>query len=350
MDWHVFPLESYPSSLWDDWKSLVVEHHKSNPMLDANFVSLLVAYYGKDVFVAKGMVGTQLNALLLLQNSGLGRWRLFKPSQAQIALFACSQNQAVSVNKLISAIPGYCIKLDLFGLDPNEHATILQELLDKQVYATNIHVNFSSDFEDYWTSRSKNLRKNINRYINRLKSDECVVEYQDVVVAPDCLAAVDRYGMLESQGWKGVNGTSLHPANTQGQLYREFIEVMAGTGKCLIYETYLNQELVASRLCVYSEDKFVILKTTFNEDLKKYALGRLNLHSLLEYIATNLNVKQVDFYTNASKEQKDWSTDQCEMYNASMYRNAVIRVSVKLASTMKKQFKKILHREIARDA
>jgi len=36
-----------------------------------------------------------------------------------------------------------------------------------------------------------------------------------------------RYGILESAGWKGKSGTSIHPENIQGAFYDEVLQSFA---------------------------------------------------------------------------------------------------------------------------
>ena len=77
-----------------------------------------------------------------------------------------------------------------------------------------------SGFDDYWSKRGRNLRQNLKRQRNRLER-ESVETRMTVVEDPNLIAdSVDRYGALESAGWKGREGTSLHPDNAQGKFYR----------------------------------------------------------------------------------------------------------------------------------
>ncbi len=131
--------------------------------------------------------------------------------------------------------------------------------------------------------------------------------------------ATQRYGMLESSGWKGYEGTALHPSNLQGEFYQELMTSLAEKDEALVVEMYLQDNLVASRLCCMSEKTLIILKTTYDEAMKKYAFGRLLLHELISHCFTYKNLEYIDFYTNATDDQMDWCTDSRSMYNASYY-------------------------------
>jgi hypothetical protein len=339
MQWNVYPLAEYPDELWQDWQNLVQQHHQSNPMLCADFVQLLVEYFSKDVYVAKGEQDNQLSALLLLEKGKRGIWQGFKPSQAQVALFVLDQSKDPQLHLLPAKCPSLCIKIDLFSLDPDEHGNVIQTANSKQCYATNVLLQRCSDFNAYWQQRPKNLRKNISRYFNKLESDKCAVRYEAVTDAELIKSAVDRYGILESAGWKGKNATALHPSNTQGQLYRRLLSLCAENDAAIVFETYLNEQLSASRLCIFCDHKFVILKTTFDENYKKYSLGKLNLYKLIEHFNQHLESDHIDFYTNASKEQIDWSSEQRPMYNISVYANRIIDKLIPALLTMREKLK-----------
>lgn len=324
MQWNVYPLAEYPNELWQDWQRLVEQHHQSNPMLCSDFVRLLVEYFADEIYVARGEQNHKLGALLLLEKGHRGVWRGFKPSQAQVALFVLDPDITPQLHLMPAKCPGFCVKIDFFSIDPNEHSTVIKEINDKQHYATNVLLQRFTEFSQYWQQRPKNLRKNISRYFNKLDTDGCEVHYEAITTTSDIGAAVDRYGILESSGWKGKNGTALHPSNSQGQFYRTLLEQYAKRQSAVVFETYLNDELTASRLCIFCQHKFVILKTTFDESYKKYSLGKLNLYKLVEHVHQHIDCSHIDFYTNASKEQIDWSTEQRPMYNLSVFGNGVV--------------------------
>jgi hypothetical protein len=324
MEWHVYPFKQYPGELWADWHYLVTEHHQSNPMLSSDFVRLSVRFFADDIYVARGEQDNKLVALLLLEKGAKGIWRGFKPSQAQVALLVMDKSSSPHIHLLSAAIPGFCLKVDIFGLDSSEHSAWIERAKNKQRYATNVQLERFADFTQYWLLRPKNLRKNISRYFHKLEADGLSVRYVTVTEPKKIKNAVDRYGMLESAGWKGKNGSALHPSNVQGQFYRELLGSCAENQLALVFETYLNDELTASRLCVLCENKFVILKTTFDEAYRKYSLGKLNLYKLIEYVHQSVNCTHIDFYTNASKDQIDWATDQRPMFNITIYGHRIV--------------------------
>jgi CelD/BcsL family acetyltransferase involved in cellulose biosynthesis len=246
-----------------------------------------------------------------------------------------------NIPALLNALPGFAARIDFLSLDPLEHKSLIAQLQtgESEQYATNMQISLNGSFDRYWQDRSKNLRKNISRYENRLERENKTLEFRQITVANDILSAVDRYGMLESQGWKGKLGTALHPSNQQGQFYRDFLYQLALQHNAVVYEYYLEEKIVASRLCCIKQNMLIILKTTFDEDYKNFALGRLLLKQILQVLFSSSKVEIIDFYTNASQEQLDWSTDSRPIYNSSYYSNTLHGKAFQLASWLKQKFK-----------
>lgn len=327
VQWRLIDFESYPGDIWHDWQALCRSHHASNPMLDAVFVRLLVEYFGSDIYVLQGEQDGTTRTLALLENSAKGVWRGFRPSQAQAALVVGKPASTIDTRAIVKALPGISLRLDLQGLDPREHEPFLQPSPSVQL-DNSLHdmcVDISGSFEDYWNARPRNLRKNMRRYRKRL-DDEVGKAHLLVLSRPDDIAmATDRYGIIETRGWKGRNGTALHPDNRQGGFYRELMTEMADQSRALVYELYAGDHLLASRLCVTGDVVMVILKTTFDEEFRRYGVGRQLLYETLKHVFEQRGASAVDFYTDASRDQLEWSTSDRWMSNGSYYRSSISR-------------------------
>ncbi|NRA55973.1 MAG: GNAT family N-acetyltransferase [Gammaproteobacteria bacterium] len=336
VNWKVTPIAQCSDQLWQQWQTLYQQFHSHNPMLDPRFVSTLVKYYPGDIDVVIGHVDSELVAILLLQKTGFGCWKNYMPSQSQIAFLLLAPEVDFNSAGLISALGGQAIKLDLLSLDPQEHHGAINNISQLQHHAKNIKLVLENDFETYWRSRSKRLRKDMAQSFNRLVKSNINLSNKVTTELHEIAAAVDRYGMLESQGWKGRNGTAIHPANTQGQFYGALLELFSHNQQALVFESYIDDNLVASRLCIFNQQTLIILKTTFDEQYSRYSLGNVNRYKLIEYLFIEKVSKYIDFYTNASKEQLYWSTEQRSMYNGSCYRFPVVERGIGLIKKLKK--------------
>ncbi len=309
------------------WQQIVAEQHSGNLMLSGTFISQLLQTFSKQHYLAIGYIGTEIRMMLVLQKRRAGIWELAQLSQAQSALVVGTLHEKPDLAALLQALPGLVLRLDFFCLDPLDHPALIDALKTHSLEESmkNIRVNCTEAFSDYWQSRSKNLRKNINRYENRLISEgkEARFVFHTDPHAISC--AVDRYGMLESRGWKGKNGTALHPCNLQGTFYQNYLTKLAENRQALVVEFYLNDSLAASRLCCFNSEIFIILKTSYDEELRAFAPGRLLLKAVIQYVAQQKISALIDFYTHATEEQIDWATDVRPMYNGSYYRFALLK-------------------------
>lgn len=292
-------------------------------MLDACFVRLLVLNFGSTthLHVLLGERGQEVVVIALVEPTGLYRWRVYCPSQAQAALVVVNPSVSINFEELLAAFPTSCARLDLFALDPREHLPLLSgaALAEKRLAARNICVDLTGDFEGYWQSRSPKLRQNVRRYRKRI-TEELGQLRATVVTHPDQVAsATDRYGILESRGWKGRVGTALHPGNLQGEFYRSLMAEMAEQSRSYVFELYADEILLASRLCLAGDNILVMIKTAFDERYKRYAAGRLLLYDVLQHFYEKQVFSVVDFYTNANDDQMEWATTSRSMVHSSIY-------------------------------
>lgn len=340
--WQVHAFNPADKEFISDWENLSNLYHSNNQLLGVEFITELLHHFDHyTLYLAKAFEAGKLQCLMLLQKRKNFIWELYKPSQAQVALLLINPFFLPNLDTLVASMPANTARIDFHSLDPIEHLSLINVLKNEQLalYATNMRIQIGENFDQYWQARSKNLRKNMSRYENRLVRDNITLKFCETTCPEQVLAAVDRYGMLESQGWKGNKGTALHPSNNQGQFYRAFLHRLAIQKKAIIYEFYIQDRLVASRLCCIKQDMLIILKTTYDENFKNYALGRLLLKRILSSLFSRKLVKIVDFYTNASPEQLEWSTEQRSMYDASMYANNISGLLLSSVAKIKQRLK-----------
>ncbi len=336
LEWVVKPLTDCTELLWSNWQDLFQLYHSHNPMLDLRFVSTLVTFYPAHIYVAFGSVNHQISSIVLLERKSLGQFCNYMPSQSQLALVLLKPGVDFNSHDLNIALGVSEVKLDLFSLDPQEHQGAIEDIQQLQNYAQDIKLKIEGSFCDYWDKRPKRLKKDLARSIKRLNKSGKTLSKVITQSESDIESAIDRYGMLESAGWKGAKGTALHPGNKQGQFYGDLLHRFAKKQQALVFETYFDEELVASRLCIFNNNTLIILKTTYNESYRRYCPGNINRFNLIEFLFKHKFTQFIDFYTSASKEQLYWSTEQRSMYNATCYRNAFIEGLASMAKSAKR--------------
>lgn len=342
MQWQVFSQADYPANLWLDWDYMNEQWHNGNPLLSSNFISLLCQYVKPNLFVAVAKDGQRNSAMLLLEKSQTGIWQIFKPSQATLALLVIAPDCKWLPQQLFKLLPGLCFRIDFISLDPDEHQNIIKSQVKKDLTAkaTNIRIDVTSDFGQYWSDRPKKLKANMKRYQNRVEEEQGAVRFSHLTSVQDVQNATDRYGMLESKGWKGKQGTALHPGNYQGQFYRRFLTLQAEQQSALVIEMYIGEQLIASRLCCFHNGLLIALKTSFDEAYKRYAVGRLLLKELIRWGFEHADINTIDFYTNASAEQLEWATEQRPMFNTSIYSTNLPGMALSFLSHTKMHLKR----------
>jgi CelD/BcsL family acetyltransferase involved in cellulose biosynthesis len=197
--------------------------------------------------------------------------------------------------------------------------------LETTAHAKTMNIELNSSFDTYWSNRPSKLRQNIRRYFRRLDNDARRVTLDVVSEQSALMEALNRYGEVESAGWKGKSGTAIHRTNAQGRFYADVLTRFSKDGNGRIYELYFDDQLAASRICISGGGLLVMLKTTYHESLRQYAPGRLLLYRLLEREFERRTFSKLEFYTDVTPDQASWSTSLRTIYHATQFRSSKVR-------------------------
>lgn len=326
LDWQLHPLTPAQGlgphrAAWDALNGWLMRGHS---MLDGAFVDALLRHFGErgaQLAVARAEGETVAMLVLHATSRGLGVWSSFLPSQTQIGPSLVPAG--LDLSGLFAALPGYASELDLLCNDP--HFGDLRELPGKPVktlpHALTMNVVLRGSFDDYWALRPRKLIQNMRRYLRRLQS-EGGTERLAVVHAPEAMdAAVARYADLEGRGWKGREGTAVSNDSPQGHFYADVMRDFAARGEAYVYELWLDNDLLASRMLLLRPGMAVMLKTAFDERFERFAPGRVLLLRTLEDLFQRAPGAVVEFYTNADADLLAWSTSQRWIHHVSVYRH-----------------------------
>jgi hypothetical protein len=314
---------------WTTWDQLNDQCLDGHPLLTSVMARLLCTHFGNaDLIGAQLRTGEAVHAQAIVSPDGRGKWSIFNPSQAPIGLLVfrpSGDDYLEHFRRLIAQMPGVSLALSFDVQDPSYSAVVRPSShVDRSIWGTTVSVDCSSSFQSYWDGRPKDLKHNLRRYFKRLKEQYgenwSLVRHDSPAAV---IAAVDRYGELEGRGWKGREGTALQPDNVQGRFYRSLLEAYAAGGNALVYELYFGDTLAAARLLVSGPTMYVILKTTYDEELARFAPGRLLLYLLLERTFEDAQRRPVEFYTRANSDTLAWSTHQRDIESVTLYRNTL---------------------------
>lgn len=302
------------------WDTLNDRRFGSHPLLSARMVEGMLHHFGSgDEHLCVLEAGGVPQAMAILLPRSRWIWTTFRPSQAQIGCLLIPDSRALA--GLVQSLPGWVLLLDLLCVDPQVSGHLEGPAPSfHRHHAQTMSVDITGDFEAYWSQRSQNLRKNMRRYVNRIENDGLALRHEVVTEAGAVAAAVERYAALESQGWKAREGTAIQLGTAQGAFYTELLSGGAGPQRGEVHELWLGERLAASRLLLYSGQSCVILKTTFDESLSKYAPGRVLLERVLSWHFARRAVRSVEFYTDLSADQLSWATASRPIYDMRLYR------------------------------
>ncbi|MHB8947777.1 MAG: GNAT family N-acetyltransferase [Rhodoferax sp.] len=322
--WHIARLSRGLGEYAAQWDDLNIRRFNAHPLLDSRFVDSLLGHFGEGsehlcILTPNG----EPEAMCLLQPGRLGIWRSFLPSQAQLGPALMPNPNALQ--DLMRSLPGIVTRLDMLCTDP-ELCNLSEghcATTTGQNHALTMNIRLDETFERYWAQRSKNLKKNMERYERRLAADHVDRRFL-CIGAPDAVGpAVARYAALESRGWKARLGTAISIDNRQGLFYTALLNRFSLTGNAMVFELWFGAQLAASRLVIGSADMLVILKTTYDEALERYAPGRQLLKAIIESLFTSHRGKVLEFYTDANADNLAWGTGKRWIKHVSVARSVI---------------------------
>lgn len=324
MGWQIIPLANGLGQWRSEWDGLNNRLYGAHPFRDSRFMDALLRYFGKgSEQLCVHRTGARIDGLLIIHPRRAGVWTQFVPAQEQSAPVLIESVDLL--DELFSALPGRAWSIELLCQDPHfAPPALLEETATSRLlpHALTMNVELRGSFEDYWTSRSKNLVKNMRRYEHRINNEFGTAELR-ILTAPDSMRdAVARYGKLETSGWKSRAGTAVNIENVQGRFYAEVMTRFAETGQARVVEYWLGEKLAASRLLVSNSDLAIILKTSYDESLVKFAPGRLLLKNYIEHAFAEKTVGTVEFYTDATPDQLAWATGSRHIFHVMLFRSA----------------------------
>jgi CelD/BcsL family acetyltransferase involved in cellulose biosynthesis len=325
MGWELKPAREAFSSFATEWDRLNGALYNSHPMFDSRFIGPLIEHFGKgDEQLCLHRTDGLINGALILRPLGLGRWALFLPAQAQAG--AIMLNETSLLETLFPALPGHAWSLDLLAIDssyaPDWSGLTLPRIVHP--HALTMAVTTAGDFAAYWQARPKKLRDNLRRYRRRAEVSVAPLSIQMIDTPDEIIDALTRYGQLESAGWKGREGSAIAPDNIQGRFYAEILRQFSRAGQAHVMELRAGEQVVASRLFIRHEQMWVALKTTYDETQSAFAPGRLLLLEMLERAFTEIPGGQVEFYTNADRDQAEWANALRPIPHHQIFRNDLI--------------------------
>ncbi|HRL76641.1 MAG TPA: GNAT family N-acetyltransferase [Candidatus Accumulibacter phosphatis] len=275
-----------------------------------------------------GRQGQVISAMFLLVRNSTAEWQSFQPSQLPLGAWVADPGLPVLdlARSLIRRPLGFCLLLSITQIDP-QHVARPGDTADSQSsdYIRTAWTELQGSFAEYWGQRGKNLRQNMRKQRNRLAAEGISGRMRVLDQAPDMAAAIERYGALESAGWKAGRGTAIHPDNAQGKFYRRLLEGAAQRGEAVVFEYLFDDRVVASNLCLRRQEALVILKTTYDESIQSYSPAFLLSQDEIEGLYHEGRIRRIEYYGRMMEWHSRWTEESRVLYHLTLYRWPLLR-------------------------
>jgi CelD/BcsL family acetyltransferase involved in cellulose biosynthesis len=294
------------------------------PFLSANAVQAALTAFG--VGNERLLVARQSDtvvAMLVMVPTGAFQWRTFQPSQLPLGAWVAAADLApTQIARQISRGPlGFCLSVAITQIDPYLAPREEDQADTKNIdYIDTGWIDIAGSFDEYWEKRGKNLRQNMRKQRNKLAAEGVITSMRTITAADDMPGVIERYGILESSGWKASKGTAIHPDNAQGKFYIDLLQTAARSGNAVVYEYVFNEKTVALNLCLQSNGMLVILKTTYDESIQIYSPAFLLNQDLVEQIFTQAKIQRLEYYGKVMEWHTRWTENKRTLYHLTCYR------------------------------
>ncbi len=341
MTWSIHPASQLQTTYSDLWSVLNREYSDAHPLLDPKFVIPLYKHFGSErvLLGIEQAIDGKTTGALLIESRGKGVWQIFLPSQAQIAPAVFGRRHSVeefchSLENLMASLPGFVWLVELVNQDPDYSAPVKDFNIRRaewRAHATTINIIPQGSFEEYWKSRSRKMTSDIERTFRRLEKEGISARLIEQREHADMAAAVAVHGDLEAAGWKGKNGTAIQRDNVQGHFYTEVMQNYSDSRGACAYQLYFGDRVAASQLTIVQNGMLVLLKTAHDESLSIYSPGRLIDYLMLQRLFADSEIRRIEFYTNASRDDSRWTTGSRHIGHVNFFRSAILKRLVQIA-------------------
>lgn len=333
MSWSLHSIGEF-SRLQQDWERLN-RAGSASPLLSPDFMrSLLQEFAHNGEVIACCTVDMQLCAMLILAPQGRGNWQTFQPAQAPLGacVHAPMADWPACLARLLPVLPGMALSVGVTQQDPEQQARPADSTtLATLDYIRTAKILLDCSFAQYWAARSKNLRQNMKKQRARLDKEAIATRLEVSTEAGDMALAIADYGRLESAGWKGRNGTAIHPENAQGRFYRSMLETFCANGRGRVFRYWYDERLVAMDLCIEGDDHIVILKTTYDENIGNATSPALLMRQeAFALLFDEARLKRIEFFGKLMEWHARWSEETRTMYHFTLYRWSALLLIRKL--------------------
>jgi len=312
-------------SLKESWDILVERHGAHEPFLCHDWFRMWLRHFQGSaelcIVIITNMEAPIFIAPLIIKTEkykNIAKARILKfignhhsPVKSFIFGVKSKQERIKYINIFFDCLKSNLNDWDIIELDSIPEETELvniteQSLLTKGMNFRSIfcyndwmleNINFSSD--DYLSSRSKNIKKEIKRRTKRLQ-EEGIVNF----VIGDAETDFDKYNeiyhIVRSKSWKH--------AESDSNFLAEFRKWAMEKGLLKFSFLYVNDSPISCHIRLISNNTAYLLDSVYDQSYKKYGPTTLLRAMLMKYIIEKENVTTIDTIRGDETYKIEWTS------------------------------------------
>lgn len=320
------------------WLALIKQTGNHLLLDPACITTAIRSFPAKSLMIAIATIDENPVAAGVFVHRGFGIWSTFQPSQLPMGVWLSIMPDQVEslLQSLSRRLPGVVLKVSLTQQDPAIAARPAESIyLDTLDYITTAKMTLNQTFPDYWASRSKNTRQNINKINNRLQNDGVHTWFDAVHSAQQLVDGVATYAKIEQNSWKNAGGTAITEDDSQCKFYQQWLSSL-GPDNAEVWFIQTDAGPIAADLCIKRDHTLIILKTTYLEQWAKYSPAFL-LHVRGIEHCIDSGIKHIEFYGPAMDWHRKLTNELRVMYHVNFYRFSFIKQLKKLLLRLTKK-------------
>ena len=179
-------------------------------------------------------------------------------------------------------------------------------------------VDTGGDFDEWRKETKPRWRTPIERLRRKMHRDHDA--HFELFDTPGAVNETFERGLeLEAAGWKGRDGTAILSTPETTRFYRSVANAFAARGELCLSSITLDGRLVAFDYCLLDDRRLYIIKTTFDESLRRLAPGLVLRLSAIER-CFELGLEALEFLGASDDYKLKFSTSERRHFALRCYR------------------------------
>lgn len=178
------------------------------------------------------------------------------------------------------------------------HASILSHEADHSA----VFDVSSGDFATFTKSMSSKSKANLRNYERLLAKKVGELTFKIISPQPedDINILFNHFLEIEKSGWKGQKGTSIAQLIDSKKFHYSLCKTAAKQGQLRWYKLYAGDQLVAMNMAIQRASDLWVVKTAYNDNLRKFSPGIIGMTKLLHSAIEDKEIGKVRMITNYS--------------------------------------------------